>query len=72
MKKLTKNKKSIGTVMAKTCNTQKGLHWRDRLVQVAEAARTRVSGYSDERRSGLEKFSRSVIQGVKATQVCSR
>lgn len=75
MKKFGKfktDKKNTGTVMAKPCNTQKDRRWLNRLALVAESARTRVSSYSDERRSHLEQLSRSMIQGAKATQVCSR
>ena len=43
-----------------------------KLSGAAKAARVRVSGYSDARRSQLEQLARGVIQGVKATQVCSR
>ena len=60
------------TVMAKPSNTQKNLHWLHRLAQVAGEARARVSSYSDDRRSKLEEFSRSVTQGAKAAQVCRR
>jgi len=60
------------TVMEKPSNKQKNQRWLSRLAQVAEAARTHVSGYSDDRRSKLEQFARSLIQSGKAPQVCRR
>src|SRR5438067_12869484 len=40
-----------------------------KLSAAAEAARSRVSGYSDAKRSDLEKLAREMIQGVSAKQV---
>ena len=41
-----------------------------KLAEAAKAARTRVSGYSDEKRHELERLARGVIQGAKAKSVC--
>lgn len=43
-----------------------------KLNEAADAARTRVSGYSDERRNQLEQLARGTIQGAKTKQICSR
>lgn len=41
-----------------------------RLAALADAARNRVSGYSDEQRSQLETTARGIIKGAHAKQVC--
>jgi hypothetical protein len=68
MKKLNEKQRlkaaQKGNYMAKLKNKDK--NWLQRLVRVADAARARVSTYSDDRRSELEKFARGIIQEVKA------
>jgi hypothetical protein len=43
-----------------------------KLALAADEARSRVSTYSDEKRSELEQWARGVVSGAKAKQVCSR
>lgn len=56
--------------MEQAVKRERDTHWLERLARVADEARDRVSDYADDRRSRLERFSRSVIQGAKAEQVC--
>lgn len=41
-----------------------------KLLEAAKEARARVSTYSDDRRSDLEKLARGMISSAKSKQVC--
>ena len=58
------------TVMKKTTMAAADSRLLERLSVAAKSARARVSEYSDQQRSELEKFARNLIHSAKAEQVC--
>jgi hypothetical protein len=70
MNKMKKMAKKSGATTARKDSfmkpRKKNSGWLSKLSQVADAARFRVSAYSDERRSELEKLARGVIHSTKA------
>ena len=71
MKKIVKvNAGRKGTPVAKSLQSKAQL--LQKLSEAADAARTRVSSYTDDRRSHLEQLARGVIHGASTKQVCRR
>jgi hypothetical protein len=70
MKKVMKvNAGTKTTTMSKSPQTTK-MHLLRKLAAASEAARERVSGYTDEKRLELEQRARGMIKGVHTQQVC--
>ncbi len=70
MKKVTApDAKRKSTPMSKAQHNDKASLLR-KLQEAAQAARTRVSSYSDDRRSHLEQLARGVMNGASTEQVC--
>src|SRR5436309_15692487 len=64
------NAERKGTPVAKALQSKAQL--LHKLNEAADAARSRVSSYTDDRRSHLEQLARGVIQSASTKQVCRR